>query len=69
MQYRLKGIPHTKTAFVEEKGNFTYAGKGRPASIDAAHVHEMKAQDLGATGIAKALGIGWVSVYRVLEAG
>jgi DNA invertase Pin-like site-specific DNA recombinase len=29
----------------------------------------MKAQGLGATEIAKALGIGRASVYRVLEAG
>jgi DNA invertase Pin-like site-specific DNA recombinase len=45
------------------------AYKGRPASIDAAQVHEMKAQGLGATEIAKALKIGRASVYRVLEAG
>jgi hypothetical protein len=29
-------------------------------------VREMKAQGIGATGIAKALGIGRVSVYRAL---
>jgi DNA invertase Pin-like site-specific DNA recombinase len=29
----------------------------------------MKAQGIGATEIAKALGIGRASVYRVLEAG
>ncbi len=29
----------------------------------------MKAQGLGATAIAKALGIGRASVYRVLEGG
>jgi len=45
-----------------------YAGKGRPSSIDAAKVREMKTQGLGATEIAKALGIGRASVYRVLEA-
>jgi DNA invertase Pin-like site-specific DNA recombinase len=33
-----------------------------------AQVREMKAQGLGATAIAKALGIGRASVYRVLEA-
>ncbi len=32
-------------------------------------VREMKAQGIGATKIAKALGIGRASVYRVLEAG
>jgi DNA invertase Pin-like site-specific DNA recombinase len=50
------------------KANGVYAGKGRPASIDAAQVREMKAQGLGATEIAKALKIGRASVYRVLEA-
>ena len=43
--------------------------KGRPASIDAAQVREMKAQGLGASEIAKALKIGRASVYRVLDAG
>jgi DNA invertase Pin-like site-specific DNA recombinase len=38
------------------------------ASIDAARVREMKVQGLGATEIAKTLGIGRASVYRVLEA-
>jgi hypothetical protein len=32
-----------------------------------ASVREMKAQDIGATDIAKALGIGRASVYLVLE--
>ena len=51
------------------KANGAYAGKGRPASIEAARVREMKAQGLrGASAIAKALGIGRASVYRVLEA-
>jgi DNA-binding IclR family transcriptional regulator len=31
-------------------------------------VRELKGQGLGATDIAKALGIGRASVYRVLEA-
>jgi DNA invertase Pin-like site-specific DNA recombinase len=47
------------------KANGVY--KGRPASIDAAQVREMKAPGLGATEIAKALNIGRASVYRVLE--
>ena len=50
------------------KANGAYAGKGRPASIEAAKVREMRAQGLGASAIAKALGIGRASVYRVLEA-
>jgi DNA invertase Pin-like site-specific DNA recombinase len=57
---QLEGIAKAKAAG-------TY--KCRPASIDATRVREMKAQDLGATKIAKALGIGRASVYRVLEAG
>jgi DNA invertase Pin-like site-specific DNA recombinase len=39
---------------------------GRRASIDAATVREMKAQGLGPTAIAKAVGIGRASVYRLL---
>jgi DNA invertase Pin-like site-specific DNA recombinase len=41
--------------------------KGRRVSIDAATVREMKAHGLGATAIAKALGIGRASVYRALR--
>jgi DNA invertase Pin-like site-specific DNA recombinase len=40
--------------------------KGRPASIEAADVAKLKAEGLGATEIAKRLGIGRASVYRVL---
>jgi DNA invertase Pin-like site-specific DNA recombinase len=40
--------------------------KGRPASIDAAKVAALKAEGLGATAIAKRLGVGRASVYRVL---
>jgi Helix-turn-helix domain of resolvase len=43
--------------------------KGRKPSIDAARVREMKANGLGPTEIAKALGIGRASVYRVLLEG
>jgi DNA invertase Pin-like site-specific DNA recombinase len=49
------------------KANGVYVGKGRPASIDAAKVRAMKAQGRGATAIAKELGIGRASVYRVLD--
>jgi DNA invertase Pin-like site-specific DNA recombinase len=41
--------------------------KGRPASIDAAKVRELKAGGMGPTEIAKALKIGRASVYRVLQ--
>ncbi len=57
---QLEGIAKAKAAGVY---------KGRPASISAAQVREMKSQGLsGATEIAKALGIGRASVYRVLGA-
>jgi DNA invertase Pin-like site-specific DNA recombinase len=49
------------------KANGVYTGKGRPAPIDAAQVRALKAQGMGATEIAKELGIGRASVYRVLE--
>lgn len=41
--------------------------KGRKPSIDREKVHELKAKGLGASKIAKELGIGRASVYRVLE--
>jgi len=41
--------------------------KGRKPSIDPAEVRRLKDQGKGATEIAKALGIGRASVYRVLE--
>jgi DNA invertase Pin-like site-specific DNA recombinase len=55
---QLEGIAKAKAAGVY---------KGRPASIDAARVRELKARGLGPTEIAKALKIGRASVYRVLE--
>jgi DNA invertase Pin-like site-specific DNA recombinase len=48
------------------KINGIYAGKGRPASIDAVRIREMKSQGFGPTAIDKTLGIGRESVYRVL---
>jgi DNA invertase Pin-like site-specific DNA recombinase len=41
--------------------------KGRPPSIDAAKVRDMKKKGLGASEIAKALKIGRASVYRALD--
>jgi DNA invertase Pin-like site-specific DNA recombinase len=55
---QLEGIAKAKAAGVY---------KGRPASIDAAKVRELKAGGMGPTDIAKALKIGRASVYRVLE--
>ncbi len=40
--------------------------KGRPPSIEASRVRELKAQGMRPTDIAKALKIGRASVYRVL---
>jgi DNA invertase Pin-like site-specific DNA recombinase len=42
--------------------------KGSPLFNRRGQMREMKAQHLGATEIAKVLGIGRASVYRVLEA-
>ena len=41
--------------------------KGRPATIDVATVRALHGQGMGATEIAKQMGIGRASVYRVLE--
>ncbi len=57
---QLEGITKAKAAGVYS---------GQRASIDAARVREMRAKGLGPTAIAKSLGIGRASVYRVLEAG
>jgi len=54
---------------VHRQGQGRWVYKGRPASINAAQVHEMKSQGLGPTEIAKALGIGRATVYRVSEPG
>jgi DNA invertase Pin-like site-specific DNA recombinase len=55
---QLEGIAKAKAAGVY---------KGRPASIDAALVREMKAKGRGASEIAKTLKIGRASVYRLLD--
>jgi DNA invertase Pin-like site-specific DNA recombinase len=54
---QLEGIAKAKAAGVY---------KGRPPSIEAARVRELKAQGMRPTDIAKALKIGRASVYRVL---
>ena len=48
----------------KQEGRYT----GRKATIDADKVHEMHSSGMGATAIAKELGIGRASVYRILEA-
>jgi DNA invertase Pin-like site-specific DNA recombinase len=54
---QLEGIAKAKAAGVY---------KGRPPSIDAAKVRQLRAKGMGASEIAKALKIGRASVYRVL---
>jgi DNA invertase Pin-like site-specific DNA recombinase len=56
---QMEGIAKAKAAGVY---------KGRPATIDAGAIRKLKDEGKGATQIAKALGIGRASVYRVLEA-
>jgi DNA invertase Pin-like site-specific DNA recombinase len=55
---QLEGIAKAKAAGVY---------KGRPTSIDAARVAELKAQGMGPAEIARTLNIGRASVYRKLE--
>ena len=55
---QMEGIAKAKVAGVY---------KGRPATIDAKAIRRLKNEGKGATEIAKALGIGRASVYRVLE--
>ena len=57
---QLEGIARAKAAGVY---------KGRPAVIDLNKVRKLKAQGLGASEIAKRLGIGRASVYRILNRG
>ena len=54
---QLEGIAKAKAAGIY---------KGRPPSIAPTRVRELKAQGLGASEIARKLGIGRASVYRVL---
>lgn len=54
---QLEGIAKAKLAGVY---------KGRPASIDVFQVRTLKASGMGASEIAKSLGIGRASVYRAL---
>src|SRR4051812_16966586 len=56
---QLEGIAKAKAAG---------AYKGRPPTIKAAQLRELKAQGIGASAIAKGLKIGRASVYRVLGA-
>ena len=55
-----EGIARTKELHPERY-------RGRPASIDPEAVKKLRLEGLGATAIAKELGIGRASVYRVSE--
>jgi DNA invertase Pin-like site-specific DNA recombinase len=55
---QLEGIAKAKAAGVY---------KGRPPTIDTAKVRALKGQGMGPAAIAKQLGIGRASVYRVLD--
>jgi DNA invertase Pin-like site-specific DNA recombinase len=54
---QMEGIAKAKAAGVY---------KGRPASIDAAQVLQLKSDGMGPSKIAKTLGIGRASVYRAM---
>jgi len=56
---QLEGIAKAKAAGVY---------KGRPATIDTDEISRLKSQVVGASEIAKRLGIGRASVYRTLKA-
>ena len=56
---QLEGIAKAKAAGVY---------RGRPASIDADEVRQLKSSGKGATEIARAMGVGRASVYRLLAA-
>jgi DNA invertase Pin-like site-specific DNA recombinase len=50
-----------------EKAKADGVYKGRPVSLDADRIRALKADGLGASAIARALGIGRASVYRHLD--
>jgi DNA invertase Pin-like site-specific DNA recombinase len=56
---QLEGIAKAKAAGVY---------RGRPASIDADQVRQLRLGGMGATEIARAMGVGRASVYRLLAA-
>lgn len=52
-----------------EKARAAGRYRGRPKTIDAAQIAALEAEGLGATAVAKRLGIGRASVYRLKSAG
>ncbi|MBZ9939204.1 recombinase family protein [Mesorhizobium sp. BR1-1-16] len=65
---QLEGIAKAKAADAKEEDKSKRTYKGRTPSIDPERVRAMRSEGKGASEIAKALGIGRASVYRVLEA-
>jgi DNA invertase Pin-like site-specific DNA recombinase len=53
----------TNIAKAQARGEY----KGRPKTVDDKKVRELKAAGMGATDIAKALGIGRATVYKSLQ--
>ena len=60
----LFGDPHKMIA-MEPSASF-YRAWGRKPSVDVERVRELKESGMGASAIAKELGIGRASVYRAL---
>ena len=50
-----------------EPSTWVYRAKGRKPSVDVERVKELRDSGLGASAIAKEMGIGRASVYRALQ--
>ena len=59
MEWRLVGVQGTQCIGI--------SGKGRKPSVDVEKVKELRDSGLGASAIAKEMGIGRASVYRALQ--
>jgi DNA invertase Pin-like site-specific DNA recombinase len=60
-------LERQREGIAKAKTEGKYKGRAPTARAKAAEVLALKAQGLGGTEIAKALGIGRASVYRMLE--
>lgn len=61
-------LERQREGIAKAKAHGKYKGRKPTAQAKAEQVMAMKAQDVGPTEIAKRLGIGRASVYRILEA-